>query len=509
MLEEHCSNKFCCVTGFWIFGLFATSLLTMIFSILNPKDFRIFEYQNLEDFEDFVLYDFLYNVTFQKEFSSFYKFDNYKSILPSETYCYVGKCQFGSSYDIKESCSKACLKNLEECYYDPIFKCDSFDCFNYSYEVPDSLCGYSNQIQKWRNTYMSKYDHSIRISPFLQIKPKNEACPSDCIKCGIINENKDVLCLNKSKSVKATCPINEIIVNGEPPDNKYNYKKFPMGDESNKYIFYTNEKTDNYIITDFCIAFDNYLKNSSNLFKIDSDTFSNLKKYNNIILENDQEIPSTAYLNVEQFHNKYTYQEMMQYKRNYDMNSDVKENKNLLMGLGIACFSYNLIILVFILPVCSRSCLNGKCIEEDSNDCSLCCLCYICCKCCKFCKFLAPIKHAIPLFCLFLPGVILSFNIFTITISKMKTYNKYSKEEYNDAIEIDNLFQKSKDYNTYMFICLLINLIITILYPIIVTIVTQKIYDNSLMSKLYETNNTTNIPQNNIQYEPIIYVPLA
>ena len=89
----------------------------------------------------------------------------------------------------------------------------------------------------------------------------------------------------------------------------------------------------------------------------------------------------------------------------------------------------------------------------------------------------------------------------------MKTYNKYSKEEYNDAIEIDNLFQKSKDYNTYMFICLLINLIITILYPIIVTIVTQKIYDNSLMSKLYETNNTTNIPQNNIQYEPIIYVP--
>ena len=51
-------------------------------------------------------------------------------------------------------------------------------------------------------------------------------------------------------------------------------------------------------------------------------------------MENDQEIPSTAYLNVEQFHNKYTYQEMMQYKRNYDMNSDVKENKNLLMGLG-------------------------------------------------------------------------------------------------------------------------------------------------------------------------------
>ena len=504
MPEEYCSKKFCCVTFFWIFELFATSLLTMIISILNPKDFKIFEYpKNLEDFEDLVRYDFLYNVSFQKELQ-FY--DNYKSTLPSKTNCYEGICQKGSNFVTTRNCSNACKNNLSECY-DSKFKCDSFECFNYSYEVIDSLCEYSNQIQKWRNTKMHKYDYSITIRPFLQIKPKNETCPSGFIKCGIINENKDILCLNEPISVKAACPINEIIVNSKPPDNNYNYKNFSMGDNTNKYIFYTNEKIDNYIITDFYITFDTYSKNSSNLFEIDNDTFSNLKQYNNITFENAQRIPSTAYLNVEQFHNKYTYQEMMLYKRNYDMNSDVKENKNLLMGLGIACFSYNLIILVFILPGCSKSCLSGNCCEEDSNCCGLCCLCYICCKCCKCCKFLAPIKHAIPLLCLFLPGVILSFNIFTITISKMKTYNKYSKEEYNDANEINNLFKKSKNYNIYMFICLLINLIITVLYPIIITIVTQKIYDNSLMSKLYETNKTTNIPQNNIQYEPIMYVP--
>ena len=99
-----------------------------------------------------------------------------------------------------------------------------------------------------------------------------------------------------------------------------------MGD---KYIFVTNENIDNYIIKDLYITFDTDNKKSSNLVQIDNDTFTNLKKYNNITLESDQDIPSTAYLNIEQFHNKYTYQEMMLYKKTYDMNSDIKENKNL------------------------------------------------------------------------------------------------------------------------------------------------------------------------------------
>ena len=58
-----------------------------------------------------------------------------------------------------------------------------------------------------------------------------------------------------------------------------------------------------------------------------------------------------------------------------------------------------------------------------------------------------------------------------------------------------------------MFICLLIYIIITVLYPIIVLMVTIRNNDNLLISKIYKTNNTKNIPRHNIQYEPIMYVP--
>ena len=88
----------------------------------------------------------------------------------------------------------------------------------------------------------------------------------------------------------------------------------------------------------------------------------------------------------------------------------------------------------------------------------------------------------------------------------MKTYNKYSKDEYDDE-KNGALFKKSKAYNLYMFICLLINIIITCLYPIIVAIVSNKRKYNALISKKYKTNNTKNIPQNNIQIGPIMYVP--
>ena len=61
-----------------------------------------------------------------------------------------------------------------------------------------------------------------------------------------------------------------------------------------------------------------------------------------------------------------------------------------------------------------------------------------------------------------------------------------------------------------MFICLLISIIITVLYLIIVIIfeyITKNRNYNSLISKAYKTNNTKKYPNQNIQYEPIIYVP--
>ena len=60
-----------------------------------------------------------------------------------------------------------------------------------------------------------------------------------------------------------------------------------------------------------------------------------------------------------------------------------------------------------------------------------------------------------------------------------------------------------------MFICLLINIIITLLYPFIVACISGNKYNNLLISKMYKTNNTQKYPKQNIQiqYTPVVYVP--
>ena len=196
------------------------------------------------------------------------------------------------------------------------------------------------------------------------------------------------------------------------------------------------------------------------------------------------------------------------YKGGYDeMNSDVNKNKNLLMGLGIACFSFVAFNIVFIIPAKNTHCFDCECSDKDCDcpecgcgDHDCCWLCICCCQCFNCCLFFKQTKR---FFNEFLPSFILSLISFILTISKMKIYNKYSKKRYDD----DDDFKKSKSYNLDMFICLLIYIIITVLYPIIVLMVTTKNNDNLLISKIYKTNNTKNIPRNNIQYEPIMYVP--
>ena len=198
------------------------------------------------------------------------------------------------------------------------------------------------------------------------------------------------------------------------------------------------------------------------------------------------------------------------YKEGYDeMNSDVNKNNNLLMGFGIAILSYVALNIVIIIPSRNEKCFQCECSDRDCHcdcpecdcDCvgACCWLCICCCQCFNCCLFCNQAKR---FFNEFLPSLILSIISLLITISKMKTYNKYSKEGYDD-----DDFKKSKAYNLDMFICLLTHIIITVLYPIIVLMVATKNNDNLLISKVYKTNNTKNIPRNNIQSEPIMYVP--
>ena len=428
------SENFCCVTALWVLGLFVTSLLTMIFSILNPKDYETFNNSySSANYKNINIYDFLYDIDFQEEFQSF------------------------------------------------------------------------NSIKKWRNTEMIKYYNKTKINPYYQIKPQNEKCQFGTKKCGIINSNKDILCLNES-TYKFKCPINEIIIssNNNPPDNNYHYKKFKMGD---KFIFFTNEKTDNYIIKDFYITFDTDNKNSKNLEQTNKDTFSNLKIYNDISSKNEEDIPSISFLKVEHFTNNYTYQSMIGYTTIDEMNSDVKKYKNLLMGFGIACLSYVAVNIIMVIPAKNPECVECKCsnndCECDGDCCTPCYLCFQMFNCCVL------FRRGKTFFCQFLPSNILSLISFILTIAKMITYNKYSKKKYDDVEENDDLFKKSKKYNLGMFICLLINIIITFLYPFIVACISGHKYNNLLISKTYKTNNTQKYPKQNIQiqYAPVVYVP--
>ena len=199
------------------------------------------------------------------------------------------------------------------------------------------------------------------------------------------------------------------------------------------------------------------------------------------------------------------------YKKGYDeMNSDVNKNNNLLMGFGIAILSYVALNIVIIIPSRNENCFQCECSDRDCHcdcpecdcDCvgACCWICICCCQCFNCCLFCNQAKR---FFNEFLPSLILTIISLLITISKMKTYNKYSKEGYDD----DDDFKKSKAYNLDMLICLLTNIIITVLYPIIVLMATTKNNDNLLISEVYKTNNTKNIPRNNIQSEPIMYVP--
>lgn len=428
------SENFCCVTALWVLGLFVTSLLTMIFSILNPKDYETFNNSySSANYKKINIYDFLYDIDFKEEFQSY------------------------------------------------------------------------NSIKKWRNTEMIKYYNKTEINPYYQIKPQNEKCQFGTKKCGIINSNKDILCLNES-TYKFKCPINEIIIssNNNPPDNSYNYKKYPMGD---KFIFYTNEKTDNYIVKDLYINFDIDNKNFKNSEQIDKDKLSNLKIYNDISLKSDADIPSKAFLEVEHFTNNYTYQSMIGYTTIDEMNSDVKEYKNLLMGLGIACLSYVAVNIIIVIPVRNPDCMECKCTNKDCENDGYCGpLCYLWCQGCSCCMLFHRAKT---FFCQFLPSTILTLISFIFTIEKMITYSKYSKKKYDDVEENDDLFKKSKKYNLGMFICLLINIIITVLYPFIVACISENKYNNLLRSKIYKTNNTKKYPRQNIQiqYAPVVYVP--
>ena len=73
-------------------------------------------------------------------------------------------------------------------------------------------------------------------------------CPKDTRKCGRLDKYRN-LCINTSEK----CPINDIVYNNDPiyVDGSITYKTVQINE--NEYLHYTNEKTNNYIITNLTV----------------------------------------------------------------------------------------------------------------------------------------------------------------------------------------------------------------------------------------------------------------
>ena len=357
------SPSFLILTILAYISIFTASLLNMIFSIVNnPSDVIAFKEAKLTDYYSPFNELFLEDIEFGEELE---KKSYYNSSLRMNLFCYIGECILKSkSIEIK-NCSIACFENSKVCFYGEE-KCLKNRCTKTYWRDEEAECQGSNIIQKWRDTEMFQSSKKFEFIPYTQIKAKDEICDKGYRKCGKVNEDEDFLCLKEDNS-DFKCPINKIIIlsNNNSPTDQYNYYKYKIGDKN---IFYTNENTDDYLIKDFYIDFDTDDDDDSNLQVIDKDSYLNLSKYNAISYFSKKDYPSRAKLNVVQFHSNITVKEMRKYQEIFnkrsemyskekleEMNLNVKDNKGLLVGLGIVgfvSFAFTGFYFVFFILLC-------------------------------------------------------------------------------------------------------------------------------------------------------------
>ena len=463
------SSSFCFISMLWFCGIFVASLLNMINSIEGSKYSKTFKEVYLTNYKSKIKTKFLFDFDFGEELSIK---NYYTSSLEAEEICYIGTCISESESKEVKNCSKACFEQEKDCFNGEE-KCYQNKCKKTYWKDKETECREFNRIEKWRDTEMYKDSEMIKFIPYSQIKAKNETCDKGYRKCGKVNREEDFLCLKEDYSY-FECPINKIVVlpNNDSPSDNYKYKKYKLGDKN---IFITNENTDDYLITDLFINFD-IDKSKSNLQLIDEESYLNFSKYNNIYLE---KIPSRVKLNIVQYHSGLTAKKMKEYQEIYDeksemyspekikeMNLNVKSNKNLLKGFGIAAFSSFTLTGFFFLIFFSTIFECGK------FHCD-----------CFYGGDVTPMKRVITFTIVFFPCSFLSFISLIIAFSKKNIYNKYLSMKYINEYkyyekgrhdEYIDTFEKSIICNNYQIINLLIIVCITIIYPILIKITSRK-----------------------------------
>ena len=264
MCEEcEISTSFCFISMLWFGGIFVASILNMINSIEGNKYSKAFIEVKLTDYKSKVKTEFLFDFDFGKELPIK---NYYTSSLKIEEICYTGTCISESKITEIKNCSKACFEQSKDCFNGEE-KCSQYKCRKTYWKEKESECREFNRIEKWRDTEMYKDSEKFKFIPYTQIKTKDEVCDKGYRRCGKVNEEEDFLCLKEDYS-DFQCPINKIVIlsNNNTPTDNYNYKKYKIGDKN---IFYTNEKTDDYLIIDLFIDFDIDDDDDSNLQLID------------------------------------------------------------------------------------------------------------------------------------------------------------------------------------------------------------------------------------------------
>ena len=200
-------TSFIIISSFMVISLFALALINMIFTVLTPRNFDTFIEPNfIAEYKDIYIQSFLLDVNFgdQLEFKS-----NYSQIATIKNLCAIGICNTETSNKITKNCTEACLHQTRYCYDDDK-RCKSKTCNDARREDYNSICHDFNRIQFWRNTEFFRNTETYRMIPYTDIVPKDKDCKYGYKKCGIVNEQKDYLCLKIDKQFE--CPINEIIV---------------------------------------------------------------------------------------------------------------------------------------------------------------------------------------------------------------------------------------------------------------------------------------------------------
>ena len=308
-------------------------------------------------------------------------------------------------------------------------------------------------------TKIKKLNGNFNVTRYSHIIPNEKNCISGYKKCGIINDAKDYLCLKEEYD----CPINSIIIKSEnePPD--IDYKSYQFCD---KFIFFSNKKMNNKLITNFTITLEND-KNYSNYEHIDTDYYSNLLEYNPYIYYSGRSKPSIVFLNSVKFETNFTYKDMIKFQEKYEtrgkiytndtineMNTEVKKYKTVLLILGIIAFAF---LSTIGLYFCQSFRKNGL---KD-------------CDCCFCCKEMTPMITVLIFYILYSPFIVLSFLSFYFTIVKKISYNELLNKEYIDEYKNfgkEDFLETSIAFNNRQFITLLIMFICLIVYPILIKI---------------------------------------